>query len=68
MKAMETGQNLNGIGLTIGSILGYIAILAGIIMTILLLETVFWRNNLDYHPCETRNDGIPVYQGTKNRR
>jgi len=41
MKAMETGQNLNGIGLTIGSILGYVAILAGIIMTILLLETVF---------------------------
>ena len=38
---METGQNLNGIGLTIGSILGYIAILSGVIMTILLLETLF---------------------------
>jgi hypothetical protein len=37
---METGQDLNGIGVTIGSILGYIAILAGIIMTILLLQTV----------------------------
>jgi len=37
---METGQNLDGIGLTIGSIIGYIAILAGIIMTILLLETI----------------------------
>jgi hypothetical protein len=37
---METGQNLNYIGTTIGSILGYIAIIAGIIMTILLLETV----------------------------
>ena len=38
---METGQNLNDIGITIGSILGYIAILAGIIMTLLLLESVF---------------------------
>jgi hypothetical protein len=40
---METGQKQNeiGIGITIGSILGYIAILAGIIMTILLLETIF---------------------------
>jgi len=37
---METGQNINGIGLTIGSILGYIAILVGIILTILLLETI----------------------------
>jgi hypothetical protein len=37
---METGQKLDGIGLTIGSIIGYIAILAGIIMTILLLETI----------------------------
>jgi hypothetical protein len=38
---METGQNLKGIGITIGSILGYIAIFAGIILTILLLETIF---------------------------
>jgi len=38
---METGQNINGIGITIGSILGYIAILTGIIITILLLETIF---------------------------
>lgn len=40
IKAMETGQNLNGISITIGSIIGYCAILAGIIMTILLLETI----------------------------
>jgi hypothetical protein len=39
---MESVQKLNGIGLTIGSILGYLAILAGIIMTILLLETVLF--------------------------
>jgi hypothetical protein len=38
---MESVQQLNGIGLALGSILGYIAILAGIIMTILLLEAVF---------------------------
>jgi hypothetical protein len=38
---MESNQKLNGIGLTIGSIFGYIAILAGIIMTTLLLEAVF---------------------------
>jgi hypothetical protein len=37
---MESVQKLNGIGLKIGSILGYIAILAGIIMTIFILETV----------------------------
>jgi hypothetical protein len=37
---MESVQKLNSIGLTLGSILGYIAILAGIIMTIFLLETV----------------------------
>jgi len=37
---METGQKLNGIGLTIGSIIGYIAIFAGIIMTILLIQTI----------------------------
>jgi hypothetical protein len=41
IKLMESVQKLNGIGLTLGSILGYIAILAGIIMTILLLEAVF---------------------------
>jgi len=40
IKLMESVQQLNGVGLTIGSILGYLAILAGIIMTILLLETV----------------------------
>ncbi|MCX9084548.1 MAG: hypothetical protein OIN87_07125 [Candidatus Methanoperedens sp.] len=38
---METNQEMNRIGLTIGSILGYITILAGIIMTVFLLETVF---------------------------
>jgi hypothetical protein len=37
---MESVQKLNGIGLTLGSIFGYIAILAGITMTILLLEAV----------------------------
>jgi len=41
IKVMELVQKLNGIGLTLGSILGYIAIFAGIIMTILLLEAVF---------------------------
>jgi len=39
---METGQDINGIGLTIGSILGYIAIFVGIILTILLLETILF--------------------------
>lgn len=38
---METGQKLDGIGITIGSIIGYIAILIGIIMTFLILETIF---------------------------
>jgi hypothetical protein len=38
---MESVQKLNRIGLTLGNFLGYIAILAGIIMTILLLEAVF---------------------------
>jgi len=38
---MESNQNLNGIGVSIGSILGYITILAGIIMTLFLLESVF---------------------------
>lgn len=37
---MESVQKLNRIGLTFGSIFGYIAILAGIIMTVLLLESV----------------------------
>lgn len=37
---METVQDINGIGLTIGSILGYIAIISGIMMTILILETI----------------------------
>jgi len=41
IKPMELVQKLNGIGLSLGGILGYIAILAGIIMTILLLEAVF---------------------------
>ncbi|MCX9081450.1 MAG: hypothetical protein OIN83_04570 [Candidatus Methanoperedens sp.] len=39
---MEIGQDINGIGLTIGSILGYIAIFTGIILTILLLETILF--------------------------
>jgi hypothetical protein len=39
---MEIGQNINEIGLTIGSILGYIAIFAGIILTFLLLEAILW--------------------------
>jgi hypothetical protein len=39
---MESVQKLNEIGLTFGSILGYISILAGIIMTILLLESVLF--------------------------
>jgi preprotein translocase subunit Sss1 len=38
---MESVQKLNGIGLTLVNILGYIAILSGIIMTFLLLEAVF---------------------------
>jgi hypothetical protein len=38
---MESVQKLNEIGLTLVNILGYIAILSGIIMTILLLEAVF---------------------------
>ena len=41
IKLMESVKKLNGIGLTLVSILGYIAIFAGIIMTILLLEAVF---------------------------
>jgi hypothetical protein len=39
---MEIGQDINGIGLTIGSILGYIAIFTGIILTFLLLETILF--------------------------
>jgi len=38
---METGQNQNGIRIIIGSILGYITILAGIMMTFLILEAIF---------------------------
>ncbi|MCZ7392098.1 MAG: hypothetical protein ABOK23_10645 [Candidatus Methanoperedens sp.] len=38
---MEINQQLKDTGLTIGIILGYIAILIGIVMTILLLETIF---------------------------
>ena len=34
-------EKLKGLGLTAGVVLGYIAILAGIVMTILLLQTVF---------------------------
>jgi len=37
---MESVKKFNEIGITLVSILGYIAILAGIIMTIFLLETV----------------------------
>jgi len=37
---MESNQKLNGIGLTIGNIFGYVIILAGILMTIFLLDTV----------------------------
>ncbi len=37
---MESVQKLYGIGITLGTIFGYIAIFAGIIMTIFLLETV----------------------------
>ncbi|MDO9098785.1 MAG: hypothetical protein Q7U60_11785 [Candidatus Methanoperedens sp.] len=39
MKINQT--KLKGLGLTAGIILGYVAILAGIVMTILLLETIF---------------------------
>lgn len=37
---METGKNSDGIGLTIGRILGYITIFIGLIMTFLLLEKI----------------------------
>ncbi len=39
-KAMETEQKIEGIGVTIGSIIGYVIIIAGIIMTFLLLESL----------------------------
>ncbi len=38
---MEINQKLKETGLTVGIILGYITILTGIVMTILLLETIF---------------------------
>jgi hypothetical protein len=37
---MEINQQLKDTGLTVGIILGYITILVGIVMTILLLETI----------------------------
>ena len=41
-KLMKINQTLlKGMGLTAGIILGYAAILAGIVMTILLLESIF---------------------------
>lgn len=41
-KLMKINQTkLKEIGLIAGIILGYVAILAGIVMTILLLETIF---------------------------
>ncbi|MCZ7356889.1 MAG: hypothetical protein O8C66_14415 [Candidatus Methanoperedens sp.] len=40
---MEINQEkLKSFGIIIGSVLGYIAILTGIIMTILLLRTIFF--------------------------
>ncbi len=41
LKDMGIIQKLKEIGLTIGSIFGYIAILTGIVMTILILRTFF---------------------------
>lgn len=38
---MEINQKLKDVGLTVGIILGYITILIGIVMTILLLEIIF---------------------------
>ncbi len=41
-KLMKINQTLlKGIGLTAGIILGYVTILVGVVMTILLLETIF---------------------------
>ncbi len=37
---METKEKSDGIGLTIGSVLGYITILIGLAMTFLLLEII----------------------------
>lgn len=39
---MKNNNKLEKIGIAIGSIFGYIVILAGIILTILLLQTVFY--------------------------
>lgn len=42
-QSMEINQEkLKSFGIIIGSVLGYIAILTGIIMTILLLRTIFF--------------------------
>ncbi len=38
---MEINQKLKDMGLTVGIILGYITILIGIAMTVLLLEIIF---------------------------
>jgi hypothetical protein len=38
---MKLKMNFKSIGTTIGSIIGYIAIITGIVMTVLLLETIF---------------------------
>lgn len=38
---MKLKVNFKNIGITIGSIIGYIAIIAGIVMTVLLLETIY---------------------------
>lgn len=41
LEDMDIIKKLKGIGLIIGNILGYIAILVGIVMTILILRTFF---------------------------
>jgi len=38
---MNPDKNITNIGVTIGSLIGYATILAGVIMTILLLQTIF---------------------------
>ncbi|MCZ7380171.1 MAG: hypothetical protein O8C64_01135 [Candidatus Methanoperedens sp.] len=38
---MNPDNKIINIGVTIGSIIGYATILAGVIMTILLLQTIF---------------------------
>lgn len=42
MGGMETVEKINGIGLAIGTILGYLAIISGVIVTILILDTIFF--------------------------